>query len=502
MKSLIRLHIVCLLAIVGCKERAPEPEGGLITVNRMNAERSKTFNVGGVEKKAEFAATMEYPSSFGISKNEYGNLTGLVNEMFGNGTNFETTVENLCNCFFDRAPSLFTEETEGKGGVSFIIEGKMVYADVCYFSYELQAMGCRYVCDLRTYDRKLRRVLSITDIVSSNDFPILMKCMREYVKMALGPLMDEESFRKLPVDWPPVKDSFIVDQQGIKFFFDREEWHQSINMEVWVLWRDIADVLTRPDVVPTGKYSQNTFCNIDNDTEWWKFPYEKYECSHFDPPSYLWEGTNFPYASISHALEIPSQGSMPKAKFDVFQSALGSVISHGKNPHFTIREAVKRETIKFWTEHIDEYRENPSDGYGIYEIHSKIVYRGPEYVSYSVSEQNGPPSGTIYSDAVWSWQLMRLLKIEDVIDMARCNHLAEMLVEALPDRLVNPDFKLPEWAKGWPSSFSNFLIDRDGVVWRYWAGDVCAGANGDMQLRLTWGQLRPVLRSDFILPTE
>lgn len=95
---------------------------------------------------------------------------------------------------------------------------------------------------------------------------------------------------------------------------------------------------------------------------------------------------------------------------------------------------------------------------------------------------------------------MRLLKIEDVVDMERRDRLAEMMIANL--RFEDPDFELPDWAKGWPNSFSNFWIDYSGIVWGYCMGDVYAGANGPMKIRLSWEQLRPVLRKDFVLPTE
>jgi len=277
-----------------------------------------------------------------------------------------------------------------------------------------------------------------------------------------------------------------------------------LNMEVRVGWENIKEVLRDKSVIPTGRFNENVVHIVDeNDSEWWKFPIEKYECGGGAPPEFLWKGTNYPYASISHNIEIPGQGNISKEKYDIFQPALGAFITHGMKPHATIKESVYRETVKFWIGHIDENKQHPEKAYGIYELQSQVNYRGPEYVSYSFSEQNGPPSGTLYSNFVWNWRMMRQVKIDEVIDMSKRRQLWKMIREDVRRQFDYSQFVLPdEWAKDWPEDLTNFWIDNKGVYWQYWAGEVYAGCNGQVVVHFSWEQLRPLLRADFIMPTK
>ena len=512
----IVLIVVSLMLVCGCDKGgadAPRVEesvaagevagGGKITIEKKTAERSCTAKIGGVEKTVSFSAEMEYPMPFGIPKEEYRNLTGLVDAMFNNGTNFETSVEIVFSNLVESVRELSTNKSvKVEENYSLTADGKMVFADERYFSYMLQVVGGEGD-DLRTYDRKLGRTITLTDLVTTNDFDVICKQIREYVKLGLGPLynvQDEKSFDQ-QIEKALLKklDDFTVDQYGLKFYFKRDEWHLYLNMEVRVSWDSIKDVLIDKSVIPTCKFNKNVVHVIDeNDPEWWKFPIEKYECAPGAPPEFLWKGTNYPYASISHKIEIPGQGNIPREKYDLLQSTLGAFISHGKNPHNTIKEAVYRETVKFWIGHIDENKKRPQDAYGIYELNSQIPYRGPEYVSYCLSEQDGPPSGTIYSNFVWNWRTMRQLKIEEVIDMSKRQQLWEMIrYEAADD-----DFEWPDWAKAWPKEMTNFWLDRTGVHWGYWAGEIFAGCNGHMTISLTWEKLKPIVQKDFIIPVK
>ena len=480
--------------------------GGVITLEKKSAHRSCVLKIEGEDRTVSFAAEMEYPMHFGIPKHEYRNLTKLVDEMFNNGTNFETSVEIVFTNLVESARELSTNKSLEKD-CSLTADGKMVFADERYFSYMLQVVGGEGD-DLRTYDRKLGRTITLTELVATNDFDAICKQIREYVKLGLGPLynvQDEKSFDQQTEKVLLEKLSdFTVDQYGLMFYFKQDEWHLGLNMEVRVSWDSIKDVLIDKSVIPTCKFNENVVHIVDeNDPEWWKFPIEKYECGPGAPPEYLWKGTNYPYASISHKLEIPSRGNIPREKYDLLQSTLGAFISHGKKPHNTIKEAAYRETVKFWVGHIDEHKERPQDAYGIYELNSQIPYRGPEYVSYCLSEQDGPPSGTIYSNFVWNWRTMRQLKIEEVIDMSKRRQLWEMMREDVRRQFDYSEFVLPdEWAKTWPEDMTNFWLDRDGVHWGYWAGEVRAGCNGHMTISLTWKELNPILRKDFIVPTK
>jgi hypothetical protein len=179
---------------------------------------------------------------------------------------------------------------------------------------------------------------------------------------------------------------------------------------------------------------------------------------------------------------------------------LGAFITHGKKPYETIEKAVYRETVKFWFKHIEENKKNPKNAYGIYMLNAHIPYRGPEYVSYCLSEQDGPPSGTVYSNFVWNWRTMRQLKLEEIIDMNKRRQLWEMIRKDLSKD--NADFVWPDWAKKWPTDMTNFWLDGKGVYWEYWAGEVFAGYNGQITIFLSWEELKPIIRMDFTVPTK
>ena len=50
-----------------------------------------------------------------------------------------------------------------------------------------------------------------------------------------------------------------------------------LNMEVRVGWEDIKGILRDKSVIPTGRFNENVVHIVDeNDSEWWKFPIEKY----------------------------------------------------------------------------------------------------------------------------------------------------------------------------------------------------------------------------------
>lgn len=58
----------------------------------------------------------------------------------------------------------------------------MVFADGRYFSYMLEGLGGEGD-DFRTYDRKLGRTITLTELVATNDFDVISKQVREYVKI-------------------------------------------------------------------------------------------------------------------------------------------------------------------------------------------------------------------------------------------------------------------------------------------------------------------------------
>jgi hypothetical protein len=153
---------------------------------------------------------------------------------------------------------------------------------------------------------------------------------------------------------------------------------------------------------------------------------------------------------------------------------------------------------------MEEFKDSPIAGYGMYELHSEIRYRGPDYVSYSMSVQDGAPSSTEFRNFVWNWRTMRQLRIDEVIDMNKAERLKQMIregaVKEVRDILEQPDYELPECAKNWPYDLSNFWIDEDGFVWRDEIGCRTGYTITRIEIRVKWKDMRPLLRKDFIVP--
>lgn len=504
------LVAAALMVACGCGNEVKETfsdgdvaGGGVITVEKKTAERSRVFNIGGQDRTVSFSASMEYPMHYAIPRKEYRNLTGLVNEIFNNGTNFETSVENISKALFGCFDGSSTNEIpEIENDYRVSIEGKMLFADERYFSYVMEVHGSGLENVARTYDRKKGGVITLADLVATNDFGVVCKSVRDYVKLAMGPMFNDQD-AKLDREIAKVllkkNSAFNLDKDGLVMLFKRNEWHMGINMEIRVSWDSIKDVLIDRAMIPTGKFNEKAVHIVDEtDPEWWRFPIEKYESDVSEPPKFLWEGTNYPHANVSHRIDIPQQGNIPKEKYDLFQSALGAFITGGMKPHATIKEAVYRQTVKFWARHIEKSKNRHEDYYGIYGLHSSVAYRGPEYVSYTLAEGD---VGTFHSDFVWNWRTMRQLKIEEVIDMGKRRQLWEMIREGAAE-YGGESFEWPSWAKEWPRDMSKFRLDLAGVYWGYWAGDIFAGANGHMTIFLPWERLRPLLRNDFVMPSK
>ena len=240
---------------------------------------------------------------------------------------------------------------------------------------------------------------------------------------------------------------------------------------------------------------------------WWKFPIEMYEYDNPQPPKFLFEGTNCPQARIHHTIAIPGEGQMPKERYNRLQSAIGAFITHGKKPYCTVKEAVNRETIKFWVKALEEFKKDKDFDIecpiGWYELHSEIKYRGPKYVSYSMSEQDGSPSSTEFRNFVWSWDKMRQLRIDDVIDTKKIARLKAMIraegIKIVSD-INESKYEMPKGSEGWPYDLSNFWIDDQGFVWREEIGWRTGYTITRIEIRLSWHKMRPLLREDFTLP--
>lgn len=85
---------------VAAQNTSDRISGGVITIEKKTADRFRVFNICGEKRTISFSADMEYPSVFGIHKNEYQKLTELVDGMFNDGTNFEVSVENVSKELF------------------------------------------------------------------------------------------------------------------------------------------------------------------------------------------------------------------------------------------------------------------------------------------------------------------------------------------------------------------------------------------------------------------
>ena len=514
MKHFIPILLICLGVAVfsGCgKENAALPVtappgyvgGERILVERLKDSRSRMLNVQGSEKEVKVDFSMEYPSPVGISPDEYTNLVFFINNLIADGTNFSKVVESISESIFASTESAASNKNfDANQELSWQMDGCMEYADSRYVSYKVELRGLRLIEECGVYDRKLKKKIAITDLIATNNFHILRKEIRDFIKLALPFPQDKENIEKMPSDWPPIKESFGITKDLIRFTYLMDEWNLGINMEICVCWNNIKDALIDPSAVPTGAFAETAERDPDEDgAEWWRFPIEKYESSDGNPPKLFNIGTNFPYARIDLSADIPGRGTMSKARFDALQSAMGAVVSDGKQPHSTIREALHREIVKFWSEHLTKSR-NRDGRFGIFCVNTEIPYRGPEYVSFRVSIQDGPPSGTFYRNMVWDWGKMRPLKFYDMVDKRHRTAFGELMRSELPDNVGDPDYVLPDYAKDWPQEdvTEKFFLTEEGVVWEFWAGEVLIGANGHCMMLLPWKKLKPFLRDDFVIP--
>ena len=498
------------LSFCGCEKECPAtaaaPEnageaagGGPVMMEKRRVKKSRPVTVDGRKVEASVVFDMEYPSPFGISADEYCGLTAFIDGMLGGGKGFDVAVEGMSEELF-RQIELEAAETERdeEQGFACIVKGRMTYSDSRYVSYELSLSGSVTDTELCTFDRKKGRSLITSDIVSSNDYPVLRRHMSAYIRMAI-PFLDEKKLSSMPRDWPFVKDSFCVNESGVRWDYFGDGLQLGVNMEIVVGWKELKDILIDSEAMPSGKFGKPVEGTGD-DSEWWRFPYEKFICNANTPPDPPFAGRNHPYADLSCEMEIPGRGNMPQDKFDALQSCLGAVVSGGEKPHATVKEAVTTRTKTFWKNLIKECGDKPEDGFGILALGSEIKYRGPEYVSCSFTEQDGPPSGTVSTNIVWSWKAMRPLRIEEVVDMRKRPLLAKMMRDLVREDLGDEETVLPGYAKDWPHDLSNFRIEADGIVFSCHAGDILAGGHGPYETVLAWERMLPVLRKDFVLP--
>lgn len=90
------------------------------------------------------------------------------------------------------------EAAKAEQSYSLEARGKMVFADERYFSYMLEGLGGEGD-DFRTYDRKLGRTITLTELVATNDFDVISKQVREYVKIGRERFVPDVMVRLLSI---------------------------------------------------------------------------------------------------------------------------------------------------------------------------------------------------------------------------------------------------------------------------------------------------------------
>lgn len=227
------------------------------------------------------------------------------------------------------------------------------------------------------------------------------------------------------------------------------------------------------------------------------------------PPAELFAGTNYPYASITCSIEDPVNPGMDPEKFSAFQKCLGkSICPHSRREVTSVRDGLDAALFEFWDKYLKEVRQGTFESeFAILEISTKVAYTDPAYVGYVVEYQDGCPCCLGQTNVVWSWRMNRSLTSADVVKADSVQQLRRMLRAAVKryfaeDYGDSPEAVLPDYAKDWPHTLENFLIDERGISWTCDAGEVLIGGKGSSSFRLTWEELSPVLREDFTLPAK
>lgn len=512
MEGFLKLIVIFCgaVAMLGCSHEAAEGVGLPISILREHAVRSSTCGIGATNRVVTFTADMEYPSRYGIGRSEYERLMGFVNQLFNGGTNFTESVNEVSQAVFKGVCEASTNANfDVSSDLDLKIAGAITYSDERYFSYELNLSGL-YVDNLRcTYDRQLGRIITIEDLVPSNRFDKLRGFMRDYIKLAM-PIQSDEGMSNHPNDWPAIKETFTVDLMGITWIYSKDELDCGSWMEIRVGWDDLKEIVDDHSVIPTGRFA---ICdrrpNQADEQDWWDFPFERVESVETTPPIPPFIGTNYPYASVTLKIENPSQGGMSTKKFRALQRCLARAVSpHGDVECLTVTGAVRNEVIRFWREVVKETKDESSDGgFGIFVLETKIMYRGPEYVSFAIKNQNGCPCCAESTNVVWSWRTESPLKIWEVIKQSETKGLKQLMRKRVREDLEadyedSPELVLPDYAKNWPYAFDNFSLDENGVTWFCDAGEVILGGKGSYGTHLTWEELSPYMVKGFVIPSS
>ncbi|MGN0832798.1 MAG: hypothetical protein ACI4RD_04015 [Kiritimatiellia bacterium] len=224
--------------------------------------------------------------------------------------------------------------------------------------------------------------------------------------------------------------------------------------------------------------------------------YAKYEREESGPPECCGVPTDALPKSARYRLEIPAQGGMAKDKFAALQAFLGQVVAKdGKCA--TVLDGVEVLRRKFWGKCLDGHAGDGAAG-GILEWQGRVRYHGPKYVSYSITCQDGCPCCTVEQNVVWSWDKLRGIRMDEVVDAGRVAKLKQLMRKQVAADFADsyadkPGCVLPEYADNWPETLDNFRVDDEGIAWTYDASAVLLGGKGPCDVTLTWADVRPVL---------
>ncbi len=485
------ISIVLAVIAAGCSLNVNR-SGPQVAIERKTAERHREVALGGVSRPVSIEVNMEYPSKYGIPQDEYVRLTAFVDEMLNDGTNFESSVASIEKDVFDALGQLSKNaNAEFQPSYKFDFSGAVNYQDGRYFSYELNLHGTRFEHVRSVFDRKLRRVVKIEDLVSSNNLPSVRRLIAKQAKL-MGIEIDE--------GFPQDLNGFGFYDGGVIWDFKGEAVGvQTGWVEITVEWNRLSEFMKDQAMIPTGRFGAYAACATTGESDdWWNFPYEKYERYENEPPGYRSTRTEDPLGSAQYKLEIPARGCMSADKYAALQAFLGKAIAQGENCE-SILDGVGILRHNFWAKCLGERKADGEDGgYDVLELQGRISYRGPKYVSYTITHQQGCPCCAGEKNVVWSWDFKRGVDVSEIIDMRFTGELKNLIRNRVKKDFADyyadsPELVLPDYAKNWPEKFDNFRIDANGITWTVDAGDVLMGGKGPCDVRLLWDELKPML---------
>lgn len=489
---------------------APEPDfaGAPISIERRTAERVFNLKAGGVDRRIVFKVDLEYPSSYGISREEHARMTSFIDGMLFDSADFAALVESAARKCLDEL-AVAASRPDFEWNVRPALTGRMTYADDRYFSYNLDFICVSANYQNLTYDRRLGRRLLTADLIAAENHPQLRQAIREFVRFVLPEEMAKAFLEEQPADWPAIKECPSVGREGVEWQYGCQEFGLGSWVKAYVGWDRLATMLRDPGLRSRGTFRSCALPPVTADApDWWRFPYRKIKARETTPPNPPFAGTNYPYASVELDLDIPMQGGMTAEKYAALQNFLGGVLTHGRRPHASVQQGLDRMRVEFWDKAIRERRntgpDDDSGGFDVLEVRASIPYRDDRYVCFRSEHERGCPCCCVETNAVWSWAQRRPLAIEDVISPVHAPELKKLMRAEVCRKLAlecdDPEFQLPDYAADWPHTFANFRLDERGVTWCYDAGEVVSGGKGSDDTKLAWEQLKPLLNPSFELP--